>query len=110
MCPLTPLQSCRNLHTTTLTNREAWIPTGRTGNGRCKAGKCTGKREGSGRVEHPGQTIPNDRARDLDMGGKKKGKRERPRKAVEDALGPDLVKEILDAETEQELKGGSTSI
>lgn len=80
-----------------LTNRKAWIPRGRTGNGRCQAGKCTGKKTRSGRTEHPGQTIPNDRARDLDMGGKKKGRRERSRKAVKNALEPELVKEILDA-------------
>ena len=80
-----------------LTNRKAWVPKGRTGNGRCKAGKCTGERQRSGRTEHPGQTIPNNRARDLDMGGKKKGRRARSRKAVKNALEPELVKEILDA-------------
>ena len=83
--------------TKVLTNRKAWIPRGRTSNGRCQAGKCTGRKTKSGRTEHPGQTIPNDRARDLDMGGKEKGRRERSRKAVKNALEPELVKEILDA-------------
>ena len=65
-----------------LTNRPAWIPKGRTGNGRCKAGKCTGWLTSSGQTEHPGQTCPNNKEKKLDTGEKKGGKCEKAQKAV----------------------------
>ena len=80
-----------------MTNREGWVPRGRTGNGRCSAGRCTGKRMASGRTAHPGQTVPNGKERDLDLGGRRGGRRQWSRKAVKNALEPELVKEILDA-------------
>ena len=80
-----------------MTNREGWVPRGRTGNGRCSAGRCTGKRMTSGRTEHPSQTVPNGKERDLDLGGRRGGRRQWSRKAVKNALELELVKEILDA-------------
>jgi hypothetical protein len=65
-----------------LTNRPAWVPKGRTGNGRCKAGKCTGWLTSSGQTEHPGQTCPNNKEKKLDTGEKKGGKCEKAQKAV----------------------------
>ena len=47
--------------TEALTNRPAWIPRGRAGNGRCKAGKCTGWLTSSGHTEHSDSQIqPSD--------------------------------------------------
>ena len=51
----------------------------------------------SGRTEHPGQTVPNGKERDLDLGGRREGRRQWSRKAVKNALEPELVKGILDA-------------
>ena len=51
----------------------------------------------SGRTKHPSQTVPNGKEKDLDLGGRRGGRRQWSRKAVKNALEPELVKEILDA-------------
>ena len=79
-----------------LTNRPAWIPRGRTGNGRCKAGKCTGWLTSSGQTEHPGQTCPNTKEKKLDTGAKKGGKCENAQKAVKNALEEELIAEMYE--------------
>ena len=79
-----------------LTNRPAWIPKGRTGNGRCKAGKCTGWLTSSGQTEHPGQTCPNSKEKKLDTGAKKGGKCEKAQKAVKNALEEELIAEMYE--------------
>ena len=79
-----------------LTNRPAWIPRGRTGNGRCKAGKCTGWLTSSGQTEHPGQTCPNTKEKKLDTGEKKGGKCEKAQKAVKNALEEELIAEMYE--------------
>ena len=69
-----------------LTNRPAWIPRDRTGNGRCKAGKCTGWLTSSGQTEHRGQTCPNT---------KEKGEKcEKAQEAVKNALEEELIAEM----------------
>ena len=57
-------------------------PKGRTGNGRCRAGRCTGWLTSSGQTEHPGQTCPNGKGKKLDTGAKKGGECEKAQKAV----------------------------
>ena len=59
-----------------MTSRPAWVPEGRTGNGRCKAGKCTGWLTPSGQTEHPGQTCPNSKEKGLDTRDKRGGRYE----------------------------------
>lgn len=81
--------------TVILTNRKDWTPRGRTGNGRCKAGSCTGSRTRSGRTKHPRQTIPGSKERRLDTGDKVKGRRELAEKAVKNALEQELVEEMF---------------
>ena len=82
--------------TNILTNRPAWVPKGRTGNGRCKAGKCTGWLTSSGQTEHPGQTCPNNKEKELDTGEKKGEKCEKAQKAVKDALEEELIAEMYE--------------
>ena len=57
-----------------LTNRPAWVPKGRTENGRCKTGKCTGWLTSSGQTGYPEQTCPNNNCKEkkLDTREKKK--------------------------------------
>ena len=69
-----------------LTNLPAWIPKGRTWNGRYKAGKCTGWLTSSGQTEHPGQTCPNSKEKRLDTGEKRGNLCEIANKAVKNAL------------------------
>ena len=78
------------------TNRPAWIPKGRTGNGRCKAGRCTGWLTPSGETGHPGQTCPNvnSKEEDLDTEDKRAGRNEKARKAVKNALEEELIEEM----------------
>ena len=78
-------------------NRPAWVPKGRTRNGRCKAGKCTGWLTPSGQTEHPGQTCQNrdSKEKDLDTGDKRGGRNEEARKAVKNALEEELVLPII---------------
>ena len=77
-----------------MTNRPAWIPRGRTGNGRCRAGKCTGWLTPSGQTEHPGQTCPNSKEKGLDTGAKRGGRNEKAQKAVKNALEEELIEEM----------------
>ena len=79
-----------------LTNRPAWIPKGRTENGRCKAGKCTGWLTSSGQTEDPGQTCPNSKDNKLDTGAKRGGKCEKAQKAVKNALEEGLIAEVCE--------------
>jgi hypothetical protein len=79
-----------------LTNRTAWNPKCRTGNGRCRAGKCTGRLTGGGKTEHPGQTCPNSKDKKLDTGSKKGGKCEKAQKAVKNALEEELIAEMYE--------------
>ena len=72
-----------------MTNRPQWIPKARTVNGRCKAGKCTGWLTPSGKTEHPGQTCPNSKEKDLDTGDNRGGRNEKAREAAKNALGGD---------------------
>lgn len=76
-----------------MTNSSKWRPKGRTGNGRCCAGKCTGWRVPSGQTKHPRQTIANDKAQRVDCGKLVGGRREWSPKAVVNALEPELIKE-----------------
>ena len=79
----------------TMTNRPQWVPKGRTGNGRCKAGGCTGWLTLAGETEHPGQTCPNSKEKDLDTArGKRGGRNEKARKAVKNALEEELIEEM----------------
>ena len=75
-------------------NRPQWTPTGRVGNGRCKAAMCTGWLTPSGKTEHPGQTCPNSKEKDLDTGDKRGGRNEKARKAVKNALDEGLIEEM----------------
>ena len=59
-----------------MTNKPTWIPKGRTRNGRCKAGKCTRWLTPSRQTEHPGQTCPNSKGKQLDTGAKQEAQRE----------------------------------
>ena len=77
-----------------MTNRPAWKPKGRTGNGRCRAGKCTGWLTPSGQTEHPGQTCPNSKEKGLDTGDKRGGRNEKAQKAVKNALEGELIEEM----------------
>jgi hypothetical protein len=56
-----------------MTNKPKWVPKGRTGNGRCKAGVCTGW------LVPSGETDTEVR---LDTGGKQGGPCEKAQKAV----------------------------
>jgi hypothetical protein len=78
------------------TNRPAWIPKGRTGNGRCKAGRCTVYvwLTPSGQREHPGQTCPNSKEKKLDTGAKRGGRNEKAQQAVKNALEEELIEEM----------------
>ena len=69
-----------------MTNRPAWTPKGRTGNGRCRAGRCTGRLTPSGQTEHPSQTCSNSKEKSLDTGNKREGRNEKAQKAVKNAL------------------------
>ena len=80
-----------------LTNIESWDPKGRTGNGRCKAGACTGKITSSGRTIHPRQTVANTKQRRVNQGAKTGGRREFTRGAVINAIEPELILEILES-------------
>ena len=70
----------------------------RTGNGRCKAGKCTGWLTPSGQTEplreHPGQTCPNSKEKQLDTGAKKGGRNQKAQKVVKNALEEELIEEM----------------
>jgi hypothetical protein len=77
-----------------MTNRPVWVPKGRTGNGRCRAGKCTGWLTPSGQTEHPGQTCPNSKEKGLDTGDKRGGCNEKAQKAVKNALEEELIEEM----------------
>ena len=79
-----------------MTNRSSWHPKGRTGDGRCKAGKCTGWLTSSGQTEHPGQTCPNRKEKKLDTGEKEGGRCERAQKAVKNALEEELIAEMYE--------------
>ena len=79
-----------------MTNRPAWVPKGRTWNGRCKAGKCTGWLTSSGQTQHPGQTCPKHKEKKLDTGEKKGGKCEKAQKAVRNALEEELTAEMYE--------------
>ena len=79
-----------------LTNRPAWTPKGRTGNGRCKAGKCTGSLTSSGRTEHPGQTCPNSKEKRIDTGEKRGRLCEVANKAAKNALEEELIAEMYE--------------
>ena len=79
-----------------LTNRPAWIPRGRTGNGRCKAGDCTGSLMSSGQTEHPGQTCPNSKEKRLHTGEKRGNLCEIANKAVKNALEEELIAEMYE--------------
>ena len=81
--------------TVILTNRKDWTPRGRTGNGRCKAGSCTGLRTQAGKTKHPRQTMPSSKERRLDTGDKVGGRREHAEKAVKNALEQELVEEMF---------------
>ena len=67
---------------------------GRTGNGRCRAGRCTGRLTPSGQTEHPSQTCPNSKEKSLDTGDKRGGRNEKAQKAVKNALEEELVVEM----------------
>ena len=79
-----------------MTNRSSWHPKGRTGDGRCKAGRCTGWLTSSGQTEHPGQTCPNSKEKKLDTGEKEGGRCERAQKAVKNALEEELIAEMYE--------------
>ena len=83
--------------TVILTNISQWQPKGTTGNGRCRAGQCTGRRGRAGRTTHPRQTIAQSKARRVDQGGKEGGRREWTRQAVVNALEEPLLEEVLGA-------------
>ena len=74
----------------------AWTPRGRTGNGRCKAGKCTGSLTSSGKTEHPGQACPNSKEKRLDTGEKRGNLCEIANKAGKNALEEELVAEMYE--------------
>lgn len=76
-----------------LTNRPAWNPKGRTGNGRCCAGKCTGSLTESGKTEHPRQTLANSKEKRVDCGRLIGGRREWTAKAVVNAIERELIEE-----------------
>ena len=79
-----------------LTNRPAWILKGRTGNGRCRAEKCTGWLTSSGQTEHPEHTCPNSKDKRLDRRAKKAGKCEKAQKAVKNSLEEELIAEMYE--------------
>ena len=76
-----------------LTNRPAWEPKGRTGNGRCCAGKSTGRLTRSGKTEHPSQTLANSKEEGVDCGEKVGGRREWDMKAVVNAIEREFIEE-----------------
>ena len=80
-----------------LTNRPAWVPRGRTGNGRCCAGRCTGVLTKSGKTEHPKQTLANSKEKRVDCGKKVGGRREWTIKAVVNAIEREFIEEAYPA-------------
>ena len=80
-----------------LTNIGGWRPTGSTGNGRCKGGKCTGTVTASGRTAHLKQTVANSKEKRVDNGKKTGGRYEWTTKAVVNALEEGLLREIIQA-------------
>jgi len=80
-----------------LTNISRWQPKGTTGNGRCRAGKCTGVRMPSGKTKHPKQTMPMTMADVPDRGRKKGGRYQWTKEAVKNALEKPLLQEIMSA-------------
>ena len=93
-----------------LTNRPEWEPKGRTGNGRCCAGKCTGRLTRSGKTEHPSQTLANSREKRVDCGKKVGGRREWNMKAVVNAIEREFIEEaypIIMKSQESSPVGGS---
>ena len=93
-----------------LTNRPEWEPKGRTGNGRCCAGKCTGRLTRSGKTEHPSQTLANSKEKRVDCGKKVGGRREWNMKAVVNAIEREFIEEaypIIMKSQESSPVGGS---
>ena len=76
-----------------LTNRPEWKPKGRTGDGRCCAGKCTGTLTAAGKTEHPRQTLANSKEKRVDCGKLVGGRREWTAKAVVNAIEKELIQE-----------------
>jgi len=74
-----------------LTNRPAWGTKRRTWNGRCCAGKCTGRLMKSGKTEHPKRTLANPKEKRVDCGEKIRGRREWTVKAVVNAIERQLI-------------------
>ena len=74
-----------------------WRPKGSTGDGRCKAGKCTGTKTSSGRTAHPCQTVANSKGKAVRRGAKAKGRYEWTRDAVVNALEKPLLEEWLNS-------------
>lgn len=86
--------------TNILTNmtREQWTPGGRTGDGRCKIGKCAGTSgNAKGDRRHEEQTVPNSKERRPSQGEKQGGRREYTGEAVVNAVAADLVQEVVRA-------------
>ena len=79
-----------------LTNRTAWVPKGRTGDGRCRAGQCTGTLTNGGQTVHPGQTCPNSKEKKLHTGEKRGSLCEIATKAVKNALEEELIAEMYE--------------
>ena len=71
-------------------------PRGRIGDGRCKAGKCTGRLTSSGKTQHLGQTCPNSKEKRLDTGEKRGNLCEIANKAVKNALKAELIAEMYE--------------
>jgi len=69
-----------------LTNRPAWGTKRRTWNGRCCAGKCTGRLMKSGKTEHPKRTLANPKEKRVDCGEKIRERREWTTKAVVNSI------------------------
>jgi hypothetical protein len=80
-----------------LTNLSKWQPKGRTGTGKCKAGKCTGWRTPSGKTKHPKQTMPDSSETAPDRGTCTNGKYQWTAAAVKNALEIELLEEIVEA-------------
>jgi hypothetical protein len=88
-----------------LTNLRNWRPKGRTGNGQCKAGKCTGWKTATGKTKHPRQTMPESTATAPDRGTCTNGRYQWTAEAVKNALEIELLEEIVKA-LETTLKEG----
>ena len=77
-----------------MTNRPAWIPKGEQETGGAKRGGCTGWLTPSGQTEHPAQTYPNSKGKQLDTGSKKGGRNEKAQEVVKNALGEEPIEEM----------------